>query len=322
MAKIVSVIFGLIVLISAGTASAHGPEAWVQFDPSLGKIPESITTAPDGTLYFSIGDEIRTLDAEGAVSSFAHLPIAAFVLGLKVGPDDCVYAAGTSLDPSVQGAFVWRACGPGELEPFAELDHAGGPNDLAFLPTGNLLVTDPILGRIYRVEATGQASIWSEDALLAGNPQDPALLFAPQGANGIAVERGGEAVYVGNLDYGRILRIGIEDDGSASPPEIHAEDPRLRGADGLALDLLGSLFVAVNAQDSLVLVTPGGTVWPIDEGSPLDGPSSVVFGTPGRERRTLYIVSSAFSRAFGLQPGTPEPAILRQRVWIPGLSLF
>ena len=97
-------------------------------------------------------------------------------MGLKVGPDDCVYAASTSLS-EIAGAFVWRACAPGSAEIFAELDHGGAPNDLAFDDAQNLYVTDPVLGRVWKIAPSGTSEVFVDGPLLEGNPEDPALLF-------------------------------------------------------------------------------------------------------------------------------------------------
>lgn len=281
-------------------------------------IPESVTTDHAGNLYISLGNSILTRTPGGTISVFATLPLPIFALGLKVGPDGCVYAASTSLS-EVPGAFVWRACTPGTAEAFAELDHSGAPNDLAFDDDGNLFVTDPVLARIWQVDAAGTPEVFIEDPLLAGNPADPALLFRPLGANGIAFDRRQRFVYVSNTDYGSIVRVNVDDDEPLA--EVFAESTELRGADGVAFDRAGTLYVAVNGLDALAAVDRHGDVELVAEGSPLDSPSSVVFGATHATRHALYVVSSAFMRTLGLKTGTPEPALLSTHVAVPGLGL-
>jgi sugar lactone lactonase YvrE len=321
MTRILGVIAVSALSLLIPARSALALETLASFDPSKGQIPESITTDDDGNLYFSWASTstIQKRSRDGTISTFGTLPIPVFTLGVKVGPDGCVYTVSTSLSPA-PGAFVWRICSPGNVEQFAVLDPKGGPNDLAFDDEGNLFVTDPFLGQIWMVSRGGAARVWLQHPLLAGNPVNPVLVFHAVGVDGIAFDRHKRNLYVDNLDFGDIIRIAF-DDGVAGDVSLFASDPLLQGADGIAFDRKGNLFVAVNAQDSLVSIDPSGVITTLEQGGLLDGPSSVVFGATDDDRDTLYITSSAFSRAFGFKPGTPHPALLTTRAGHPGLRL-
>ena len=283
------------------------------------EIPESVTTDERGNLYVSVGNTIRKRAPGGAFSVFATLPLPINALGVKVGPDGCVYNASTSLT-EVPGAFVWRICSADSVEVFAELDHSGGPNDLAFDDCGNLFVTDPVLARIWKVDRLGTPEVFVQHPLLAGTPDDPALIFRAVGVNGIAFDRQQRFLYVSNTDQGNILRINTR---SFRPlPAVFVHDSRLRGADGIAFDRDEMLWVAVNASDSLVTVNERAQVRLQLRGGLLDAPSSVVFGATRRDRDQLYLTSSAFSRTLGFQTGAPQPELLQIRVGTPGLPLF
>jgi sugar lactone lactonase YvrE len=308
--------------LSSGTALARAhraPEAVVSATFVSGQdIPESVATDDTGTVYVSNGNTVQFRPAGGAFSTLGTLPLPIAALGVKVGPDGCVYNASTSLS-AVPGAFVWRLCGVDSVEVFAELDHAGGPNDLAFDDEGNLFVTDPVLARIYEITPQGEVSIFAEHPLLAGNPADPALLFRAVGVNGIAFDRQQRWLYVSNTDQGTVLRLRV--DGASHTPAVFASDLRLRGADGIAFDRSGDLLVAVNAVDSLVALDKHAQLRVLASGGLLDAPSSVAFGATSSDRHTLYLTSSAFSRTLGLQPGVPQPALLTLDVSTPGLPL-
>ncbi len=136
-------------LLVSVSASGH-PCASVSTVEALasGDVPESIALDPGGNLYYSNLSTIHVRTPGGVDSVFSTLPIPVFALGVKVGPDGCIYNTSVSLDPSVVGAFVWRSCTAGGVaQKFATLDPAGGPNDLAFDDDDNLFVTDPFLGR-------------------------------------------------------------------------------------------------------------------------------------------------------------------------------
>jgi sugar lactone lactonase YvrE len=309
------------IALVLGFLGSAGLEELATFDPTVGQIPESVTTDHEGNLFLSWASTstIQKRTPDGTTTTFGTLPIPVFTLGVKVGPDGCVYTVSTSLT-ATPGAFVWRICTPGVVEQFAVLDPNGGPNDLAFDDDGVMYVTDPFLGQIWRVGRSGEARVWLRDPLLVGNPTSPALVFHAVGADGIAFDAEKKHLYVGNLDFGTIVKIGVEH-GAPHDVSRFASDPRLIGADGIAFDDEGTLFVAVNAQDSLATVDPLGRVRIVDTAGLLDGPSSVVFGATHADRHTLYVASSAFSRAFGFQTGTPHPALLTKRVEREGLRL-
>jgi len=323
MSKLLAAALSSVLLLTTHLVAADDLSVVSTFDGAAGESPESVTLDDNGNLYISLSNVVRRRSPDGQWSVYGTLPIQVFVLGIKVGPDGAVYAASTSLDPSIQGAFVWRFPGAGQVaQVYAELNHAGAPNDLAFDEDDNLFVTDPRLGVIYKITAGGGSpSVWLSDPSLLGNPDAPALIFSAQGVNGIAFDNKQKNLYVGNLDYGRILRIGINKNGSAQTPVVFAQSPLLVGADGIAFDKKENLYVAVNAQDRLALVDDNGVVSVIAEGGLLDAPASVAFGTKGSDKRTLYILAGAFSRVFGLVPGDPHPALLKTKRKVKGLPL-
>jgi sugar lactone lactonase YvrE len=304
----------------ASSKPALALEVLATFDPTQGEIPESVTTDDHGNLYFSMSNTVRRRSPGGQMSVFGTLPIAAFALGVKVGQDGCVYTASTSLS-GTPGAFVWRICSPGVVEQFAELDQQGGPNDLAFDDDQNLFVTDPVLGKVWKITRQAQVSVFLANPLLQGNPLHPALVFRPLGVDGIAFDKHKRNLYLSNVDFGRIVRVDLRASCMAGDVSVFAEDPRLEGVDGIAFDNEGTLFVTVNAQDRLASIDRHGFITVLSEGGLLDGPSSVVFGATHDDRHTLYLTSSAFSRAFGFQPGTPHPALLKMDVQHRGLPL-
>jgi len=323
MSKLMAAALLSAMLLTTHRVAADEVSVVTTFDGAAGESPESVTLDDDGNLYISLSNAVRRRSPAGEWSVHGTLPIQVFVLGIKVGPDGAVYAASTSLDPSIQGAFVWRFPGDGQVaQQYAELNHAGGPNDLAFDDDGNLFVTDPRLGVIYKIPAGGGTpSVWLSDASLQGNADAPALIFAAQGVNGIAFDNKQKNLYVGNLDYGRILKIRINKNGTPQAPVVFAESSLLVGADGIAFDKKENLYVAVNAQDRLALVDEDGVVSVVAEGGLFDAPASVAFGTKGSDKRTLYILAGAFSRVFGLIPGDPHPALLKTKRKVKGLPL-
>jgi sugar lactone lactonase YvrE len=309
------------------TMSAHAspPVTVLQaFNPAYGQLPESITADEAGNLYFSMGGTLQKYTTDHQLVQVATIPVpvqqGAATLGVKIGPEGYIYMAVASFNPALSVASVWRISPDGQdVSQFVALPGDSIPNDLVFDPQGNLYLTDSAKGQIWKIDQAGHAEVWFADPLLQGNPSNP-VAGSPLGANGIAFDRFRRNLYVANTDYGRILRIGLRH-GRAKGIEIVATSSLLAGADGIAFDVLGSLYVAVNAADRIAVVSPFGAVSVLVEGAPLDAPSSLVFGTRCADRHTLYLTNFAIMRVNGIKPGTPQPSLASLPVLLPGLDL-
>jgi sugar lactone lactonase YvrE len=311
------------VLLLASPAEAATPQQLLSLDPSLGQLPESLTVDARGNFYVSMGSQVAKIDRSFAVSTLATLPIAAggFATGLKFAPSGRLFIASGAFDPTLDASYVFSLdTRTGDLSVVTSLDPDGFPNDMAFDDAGATFLTDSFLGVVWKISPGGAASIWASDPLLQGNGNNP-VLGLPFGANGIVFDRAKRKLYIANTDLGAILTVRVQADGSAGDVEVFAADAELTGADGLAFDRAGTLYVAVNAQDQLATVDKRGRVRVIAEGPPLDGPSSLAFGVAHCDRHSLFISNFAISRATGAIPGPPNPGLLSLRVGTPGLSL-
>lgn len=134
--------------------------------------------------------------------------------------------------------------------------------------------------------------MWLHDATLAGTGD-----FAPPfpiGANGIAIRH--NTVYVTNTEKASLVMFPVLPDGSPGTPHVLAQGPALGGADGIALDVHGTVWIPVISQSTIVRVSPDGaidTFATADDG--LDWPSSIAFGTGRGERKTLFAVNFSWA---------------------------
>jgi sugar lactone lactonase YvrE len=327
-----SKILGGLLLFSAlslvaSRSDAAGVATIVALDPAQGQLPESITIDDEGTVFLSMAPAAAVWkvipDGDHAPVLLAALPVAAGALstGVKIGKSGDAYVCTGASDPTLDASHVWRISQDGTIWDVSHLDANGFPNDLAFDDEGDLFVTDPKRGVVYRIDSEGHAEIWLSDPILMGNVVAPVLPGMPFGADGIAFDRHKRNLYIGNLDFGEILRVRVGHDGAPGELEVFASDPALVGADGIAFDREGDLYVAVNAQNQIVRIDGDGVLTTVARGAPLDNPSSLVFSPERGSRRTLYVASFAVSQALGIVPGPPQPSLDALEVPFAGLPL-
>ena len=180
---------------------------------------------------------------------------------------------------------------------------------------------DSMAGAVLKVDQSGTVTVWAEHALLAGdkatcNSQAPDFAV---GANGIAFDDDGNLLIL-NTHGATVVRIPVESDGSAGRPSVFVgpDCTLLEGADGLAIDRKGNIYVVDFLNHKLVRVDPDGEITLLDSGGLLDSPASLAFGV-GEHRETLYITNFAFLSASG--GGDPRPGILSKVIGIKGRLL-
>jgi sugar lactone lactonase YvrE len=327
---LVSMVIGLSALLGVGALVAAAPPGTpqqptfvVHFDPGQMQLPESMTSDPAGNLYASnFSGAIQKIDPQtGTFSTVTTLQLGGAVLtGIKVGPDGLIYVTSASFSPSPPGAFLWRVSPTtGAVEQFAILDPRGFPNDLVFQDDGTIILTDPFLAQLWKIDTAGNTSVFLASPLFAGNPTDPAFTGLPFGIDGIAwADHNKRNLIVSTLDYGRVMNIPM--DVAGTPPiQIIVEDPALKGVDGIAVDDRGTIWCAVNTQNRIATVDKGGGISVISQGSPLDGPSSFAFGTGNGDKKTLYVSNFAIGSFLANLPA--HPGILSIPAPVPGLPL-
>jgi sugar lactone lactonase YvrE len=301
---------------SAATAAPAAAPATVAFltafDPAAGELPEGVATK-EGSAYvgFAPLGEIAKVDLRTSKRApYAKVPRPVpgkgFMTGLTFGPDGLLYAALVSFDPSVQPGIYRIPASGGEGALFAKDAHMVFPNGLAFDARGTLFVTDSAAGAVYKIAPSGAVGTWVSSALLAGdqNACGGSGNPFPIGANGIAERHG--AFFVTNTDKGSVLRVNINQDGTAGAPEIAAgPDCRaLAGADGLTVDTHGSLVIAVNRQNKMVRLPQTGAIEVVAADGALDFPASVTWDGP-----TVIATNFALANASSGKPA--KPGLLR-----------
>lgn len=128
------------------------------------------------------------------------------------------------------------------------------PNALTFDEQGNLYVSDSFQGAIFRIGNPNAcvpactAEVWAHSPLLA------TAGFPPFGANGLAFNDGDAALFIANTGDDRVLKV----DPVTKVVSVFAES--INGADGIAFDRRGRLWVAANQNDEVVALNANGRV--------------------------------------------------------------
>jgi sugar lactone lactonase YvrE len=336
-----------LALLATGAAASPGrafaPKAGTiaTFSPGLyGSFAEGMAADSHGNLYASLTTwgyynettaaadsnigELWKISPRGAAARVATKDLSPYgmLAGVAVDRHDRVYVAVWDMGAGTTINGVCRLEN-GELDPVVALPEGSWPNGLAF-HDNRLYISDSALGAVWRVRVgSGVAApeeAWVQNDLLA--PGDPTA--GGLGANGIAFHN--DRLFVAVADYGRIVRIPVRDDGTAGRPTTVCERAELTTADGIAFDIAGGLWIAVNSgttgatpSGGLYRLTPGRSLTAVaDDPGWLNYPTQPVFGTTPGTRGTLFVENGAF---YGYEDGS-APDIQGMHVGIPGLPLW
>lgn len=128
------------------------------------------------------------------------------------------------------------------------------PNAMVFDSTGNLYVSDSFQGAIYRIENAQICATPCAAPTVVHSSLLATAGFPPFGANGLALSRDEATLFVANTGDDRILKVDL----ATSAVSVFAES--VNGADGIAFDAQGTLWVAANQADEIVGLNGNGRV--------------------------------------------------------------
>ena len=315
-----SLIAGSLLVVTMGAAQARAlttVHVLVSFDESAGQNTEGMAVDRVGGIYVSVsplGDLWRIPPASTQPQPFGHVdgivPGRDFgMLGLAIDVFGNVYAAVQSANPDAAG--VWRFDrGTGNATRLPGTESIALPNGLAFDKQENLYVTDSSTGAIWRIPWGGSAQVWLQDPMLTGDGSLGLFL----GANGIAYRHG--VFTVTNTERRTVLQVP-KIGGQPGPIRLLTNLPPGDNPDGVAMDVHGDAFIAMNLQSAIGEVHPDGSRDVIASGDPLDFPSSVAFGTARGGRTKLFGVNFSIGELFGLPPGS-GPGVFWLDAGVPG----
>jgi len=170
--------------------------------------------------------------------------------------------------------------------------------------TGIVLIADSFAGLLYRLDTqTKQVSVAIDDPTMKA----PAAGPSPFGINGVKIRDG--FLYFTNTATSSLVKIPISPiDASATGPAIVLSTDAK--GDDFILDRAGDAFIAENNLNNLAFLPPqGGNVTvlagaPFTNATVLAGPTACAFGRLPRDRKSLYITTSA-----GIASGVKDPML-------------
>lgn len=128
------------------------------------------------------------------------------------------------------------------------------PNAMVFDQSGNLYVSDSFQGAIHRVAGAHGCATPCPATTIVHSPLLATAGFPPFGANGLALSQDESTLFVANTGDDRILKVDL----ATAAVSLFAES--VNGADGMALDRRGTLWVAANQADEIVGLNDKGRI--------------------------------------------------------------
>ena len=170
-----------------------------------------------------------------------------------------------------------NAAKPGLAQTFAT--GLPGANGIAFDKAGTLFVSGGASGIVYSVgpndgAAQAAAQIEKNVRTLPNSTATQAIV-----ANGLKFDAAG-ILHVADTSRGAVWKVVIGADGKGAKPALLAQSPLLEGADDMAFNTNGDVWVAVNEQNAIISVSPSGVVKTVAKNGskgPLEFPAALVF---------------------------------------------
>jgi hypothetical protein len=258
-------------------------KAWVM--AKLPDTPEGLGVDSRGNIYATlmhIGEVVKLKD-DGSYDHIAWVPSKeesgkGDLIGLDLDGSDNVYVAYTAhskydlkkdlanpFHPACRDATVTRSgvykidAKTRKVTPLATKAEGWAfcyPDDVAIDSSGNVYLTDLTYSGIWKISTNGKkVDLWSAHPLLNWSSQ-PYSGF-PLGVNDLVLDKQQRNIYAVTDGDPRVLRIPIQDDGTAGEPV--ALPSGFSAFDGIELDSKGNIYVSEILLNQIWVLSPDGS---------------------------------------------------------------
>lgn len=132
------------------------------------------------------------------------------------------------------------------------------PNAMVLNRQGNLLyISDSFQGAIFAISNPATCNP-CEIVTINHNPLLATAGFPPFGANGLALSHDERTLFIANTGDDRVLKLNLT--APMAPNSVSEFAESINGADGLAMDKRGRLWVAANQADEVVALNEKGKI--------------------------------------------------------------
>jgi hypothetical protein len=134
------------------------------------------------------------------------------------------------------------------------------PNAMVLNRDGNVLyVSDSFQGAIFKITILPGCAPGCNVEKISQDPLLATAGFPPFGANGLALSRDEKTLFIANTGDDRVLKLDLTKE-PLSPDAVSIFAESINGADGLAIDRSGRVWVAANQADEVIALNEKGKI--------------------------------------------------------------
>jgi sugar lactone lactonase YvrE len=270
---------------------------------------ESIVVSPDNTLYITSHYEGKVIRIGADGIPVTHAIVSGKATGLAATTAGDLLLSGWDENET---CVVWRISPTGKTELLVTLPDAIFLNGLTRLVDDRYLIADSYRGAIWELDAVqGEVKIWLEHPLLTRKNLDnptPAI-------NGLKIYN--HVLYASITQNSQVIKIPLQTDWQPGEPEVFVQNVNM---DDFAFDQKGNLYGTTHVYNSVVKITPDGTITTIaqiEQG--MAGSTATAFGQ-GANANFLYVTTNG-GMSFPPPTGIESARVVRLQLDTPGLRL-
>jgi sugar lactone lactonase YvrE len=243
---------------------------------------ESIAIDTDGTLFFTshLEGKVFRIGSDGIPT--VHATITGKATGL-VFTDDGNLLMSAWDERNIPTVFVISP--QKKVTVLVTIQDAIFLNGLTPLKGDRYLIADSYRGAIWELNVTEKtAKIWLQHPHLARSSAESEF----PAVNGLKIYE--NALYASNTEKMQVVRIPLLSDEQAGEPEIFVQNVNL---DDFAFDRDGNLYGTTHVYNSVVKITPNGSITTIAQAEQgMTGSTALAFGQNKSDRNKIYVVTN------------------------------